>query len=146
LFNLRNLRNLWIKMASHDLTTGILLFAHGSPVEEANRGVHGLAGRIEAAGPFRYVRAAFLDGAQPDLMAGIAQAAESGLERVIVIPYFLTLGLHLRRDLPKLVAAAREKHPNFEIAVGQSLEAHPLMPSIILGRVQEVLKGKSSSD
>ena len=72
------------------------------------------------------------------------QAAEAGLERLIVIPYFLTVGLHLRRDLPKLVAAAKEKHPNFEITVGQSLEGHPLMPSIILGLAQEVLRGESA--
>jgi sirohydrochlorin ferrochelatase len=57
-----------------------------------------------------------------------------------VIPYFLTEGLHLRRDLPALVAAAKAKHPNFEIVVGQSLEGHPQMPSIILSRVQEVLE------
>jgi sirohydrochlorin ferrochelatase len=125
---------------SQDLKTGILLFAHGSPVEEANRGVHELAEKIAASGPYRYVHAAFLDGGQPDLLAGVMQAAESGLERLIIIPYFLTVGLHLRRDLPKLVAAAQEKHPNFEIAVGQSLEGHPLMPSLILGRVQEVLQ------
>jgi sirohydrochlorin ferrochelatase len=72
------------------------------------------------------------------------EAAEAGLERLIVIPYFLTVGLHLRRDLPTLLAAAREKHPNFEVVVGQSLEGHPLMPSIILGRVQEVLQGESA--
>jgi sirohydrochlorin ferrochelatase len=130
---------------SQELTTGILLFAHGSPVEEANRGVHDLAQKIEATGPYRYVRAAFLDSAQPDLLAGVMEAAEAGLERLIVIPYFLTVGLHLRRDLPKLVAAAREKHPNFEIAVGQSLEGHPLMPSIILSRAQEVLRDESAS-
>jgi sirohydrochlorin ferrochelatase len=124
------------------MMTGILLFAHGSPVEEANRGVRDLAEKIAAAGPYRYVRAAFLDGAQPDLIAGIREAAEAGLERLIVIPYFLTDGLHLRRDLPKLVAAAQEKHPTFDIAVGQSLEGHPLMPSIILGRVQEVLENR----
>lgn len=129
---------------SHDLTTGILLFAHGSPVDEANRGVRDLAEKIEAAGPYHYVRAAFLDDAQPDLVAGVMQAAEAGLERLIVIPYFLTVGLHLRRDLPKLVAAAREKYPKFEIAVGQSLEGHPLMPSLILGRVQEVLDESAS--
>ena len=121
-------------------TTGILLFAHGSPVEEANRGVHDLAEKVAAAGPYSYVRAAFLDGGQPDLLSGVTQAAEAGLERLIIIPYFLTVGLHLRRDLPKLIAAAQEKHPNFEIAVGQSLECHPLMPSIILSRVKEVLK------
>jgi sirohydrochlorin ferrochelatase len=130
---------------SHELRTGVLLFAHGSPVEEANRGVHDLAGKIAAVGPYRYVRAAFLDGAQPDLLAGVVEAAKAGLERLIVIPYFLTVGLHLRRDLPRLVAAAKEKHPNFEIAVGQSLEGHPLMPSIILGRVQEALQGESAS-
>ena len=122
------------------MKTGILLFAHGSPVEEANRGVHDLAAKIEAAGPYSYVRAAFLDSTQPDLNAGVRQAAEAGLERLIIIPFFLTVGLHLRRDLPKLVAAAHEKHPNIEITVGQSLEGHPLMPSLILSRVQEVTK------
>jgi len=126
---------------SQDLKTGILLFAHGSPVEEANRGVHDLAEKVAAAGPYSYVRAVFLDGGQPDLLTGVTQAAEAGLERLIIIPYFLTVGLHLRRDLPKLVAAAQEKRPNIEIAVGQSLECHPLMPSIILSRIQEVLRG-----
>ncbi len=130
---------------SHELTTGILLFAHGSPVEEANRGVHDLAEKIAAAGPYRYVRAAFLDGGQPDFLAGVMEAAEAGLQRLIVIPYFLTVGLHLRRDLPKLVAAAKEKYPDFEIAVGKSLEGHPLMPSIILGRVQEALQSENVS-
>jgi sirohydrochlorin ferrochelatase len=120
------------------MKTGILLFAHGSPVEEANRGVHDLAAKIEAAGPYGYVRAIFLDSTQADLNAGVKQAVEAGVERLIIIPFFLTVGLHLRRDLPKLVAAAQEKHPNIEITMGQSLEGHPLMPSMILSRVQEV--------
>jgi sirohydrochlorin ferrochelatase len=124
---------------SNNPKTGILLFAHGSPVEDANRGVHDLAEKIQSVGPYRYVRAAFLDGGNPDLLGGVINAAEAGLERLVVIPYFLTDGLHLRRDLPKLVAAAKEKYPNFEIVVGQSLEGHPLMPSIIIGRAQEVL-------
>lgn len=125
---------------SRESKTGILLFAHGSPVEDANHGVRELAGKVEAGGPYRYVRAAFLEGGQPDLVTGVREAAEAGLERLVIIPYFLTVGLHLQRDLPKLVAAAREKHPTFEITVGQSLEGHPLMPSIILARVQEVLQ------
>jgi sirohydrochlorin ferrochelatase len=128
-------------MMSHDLTIGILLFAHGSPVEEANGGVRDLAEKVEAAGPYGYVRAAFLDGGQPDLPTAVAQAAGTGLERLIIIPYFLTVGLHLRRDLPKLIATAQQKHPRLKISVGQSLEGHPSMPSLILGRVQEVIQG-----
>ena len=56
---------------SQESKTGIVLFAHGSPVEEANRGVHELAAKIEAAGPYRYVRAAFLDSTPPDLLMAV---------------------------------------------------------------------------
>jgi sirohydrochlorin ferrochelatase len=122
------------------MRTGILLFAHGSPVEEANRGVHDLAAKIAGDGPYPYVRAAFLDSTQPDLSAGVRQAAEAGIERLIIIPFFLTVGLHLRRDLPKLVTAAQQEHPNIKITVGQSLEGHSLMPSMILSRVNEVIQ------
>ena len=81
----------------------------------------------------------------PTFSPGSWKLPRPGCERLIVIPYFLTVGLHLRRDLPKLVAAAKEKYPNFEIAVGKSLEGHPLMPSIILGRVQEALQSENVS-
>lgn len=123
---------------------GILLFAHGSPVEEATRGVHDLAQSIAAAGSFPYVRAAFLDGGKPDLPGGVMEATEAGVDRLIIIPYFLTVGLHLRRDLPKLIAAARDRYPHLEITVGQSLEGHPLMPSIVLSRANEALQQKGA--
>ncbi len=117
---------------------GILVFAHGSAVDEANQSVHNLARKIQEQGPYDYVRGAFLDVAQPDLNAAVAQAAEAGVRRVIVIPYFLTEGIHLQRDLPSLIAPLRERHPGLQIEVGRSLDDHPQMPSIILGRVREV--------
>lgn len=126
-------------MTTEDKTTGIVLFAHGSSVEEANQGVHDLAAQIEALGPYCYVRAAFLELAHPDLEEAVAKALEAGVRRVIVIPYFLTMGIHLRRDLPNLVAPQKAKYPDLVIEVGQSLEGHPLMASIVLGRVQEVV-------
>ncbi len=42
-------------------------------------------------------------------------------------------------DLPSLVAPEKAKYPGLEIEVGQSLEDHPLMASIILGRVRELI-------
>ena len=122
---------------TENIQTAVILFAHGSSVEGANRGVHELAQRVEAAGPYRYVRAAFLGLAQPDLARAITEAVTSGARRIIVIPYFLTMGVHLREDLPGLVAAEKRKHPQAEIQVGKSLENHPEMASLILGRILE---------
>ncbi len=119
--------------------TGLILFAHGSTVEDANRGVHELAARVEAAGPFRYVRAAFLDCAEPTLTAAVEAAAQAGLARLVIVPYFLTTGMHLSRDLPELLAALRPKHPDLTIEVGQPLEGHPEMPSLILERARQAL-------
>ncbi len=125
-------------MSAEDKPAGIILFAHGSSVEEANRGVHDLAREVERAGPYQHVRAAFLELAQPDLSTAIREAVESGMRRVIVIPYFLTMGIHLRRDLPNLMKPEKQKYRDVEIEVAQPLEGHPLMATIILSRVREV--------
>ncbi len=132
-------------MDGRNPATAILLFAHGSSVEEANQSVHELARRVEEQGSYGYVRATFLDVAQPDLSTAIAQAVGAGLGRVIVIPYFLTMGIHLRRDLPSLIASQRRKHPQAKIEVGESLEGHPLMASIILERVQQALQASGGN-
>jgi sirohydrochlorin ferrochelatase len=120
-----------------DETTGVIIFAHGSRVEEANARVRELAGQVEQAGSLDYVRAAFLELAQPDLATAVAEAIGSGLRRLIVVPYFLTMGVHLRRDLPALVAREQERHPGVEIDVSDSLEGHPRLPSVILDRIRE---------
>jgi sirohydrochlorin ferrochelatase len=128
-----------ISMLDGDSTTGIVLFAHGSSVQEANDGVRELARQVRDAGPYAFVREAFLESAQPDLGAALAEAAQSELKRVIIIPFFLTMGIHLRRDLPRLVEVHRERYPGLEVQVGSSLEGLPEMPSILLGRVREAL-------
>ena len=125
-------------MSKKDQRTAIVLFAHGSAVEEANDGVRALAERIQAAGSYSHVQAAFLGPGRPELSEAVAKAAQAGFSRIVVLPYFLTLGIHLRRDLPKLVEAEKRKHPQVEIKVGRSLEDHPEMASLILGRIQEV--------
>jgi len=133
-------------MPTHDHRIAVVLFAHGSAVEEANQGVRDLAGRIQASGSYSCVQAAFLGPGRPDLGAAIAEAVKAGYRRIVVLPYFLTLGIHLRRDLPKLVAAERQKHPQVMIQVGRSLEDHPEMASLVLGRIQEVIEEEAKRE
>lgn len=127
-------------MTSDERTTGIILFAHGSSVQEANRGVHELAARMEREGPYPCVRAAFLELAGPSLETAVAAAADCGLRQIVIIPYFLTMGIHLQRDLPRLVEPLRKRHPGLQIEVGASLEGHPQLPGILLGLVREVVE------
>ena len=119
----------------------IILFAHGSAVEEANQGVRDLARRIQDEGAYAYVRASFLGPGKPELGPAIEEAVAAGFHRVVVVPYFLTEGRHLRSDLPRLVEVAKQKFPTLEIQVGRSLEDHPEMASLVLSRIREITEG-----
>ena len=119
---------------------GIILFAHGSRVEAANQSVEALAEKVRTDGPYPYVKAAFLELGHPDLRTCIDQAVAAGKTQIIVIPYFLTMGVHLQRDLPELIAEQHQCHPRLDISVGKPLDDHPLMTFIVLQRVQESLR------
>lgn len=119
----------------------IILFAHGSAVEAANQGVRDLAVRIQSQGAYAHVRASFLGPGQPELGPAVAEAVGAGFHRIVVIPYFLTEGKHLRLDLPRLVAAEKRKFPELEIQVGRSLEDHPEMAALVLSRIREITGG-----
>ena len=123
---------------SLDKRTAIILFAHGSAIAEANlevaRLAENLANRLGCSAGW-----GFLEIAQPNLGAAIAQAAHGGAIRVVIVPYFLTMGVHVQRDLPRLVEQQRALFPQLEILVAQPLERSPGLPDLLLDRVKEVL-------
>lgn len=116
--------------------TGYIVFAHGSSVESANDAVRAVAKELAQRGEFELVMAAFLEGGEPNLNGAARELSARGATRMLVIPYFLTLGLHLQRDLPKLIAQARLAVPGIEIEATPPLDGHPAMVDALLDRVR----------
>ncbi|HKX00552.1 MAG TPA: CbiX/SirB N-terminal domain-containing protein [Bryobacteraceae bacterium] len=119
--------------------TAIIIFGHGSSVETANDAVRNVAQSISDSGGFDLVEAAFLEQGRPDLAAAVASLVSKGATRVVVVPYFLTLGLHLQRDLPGIVDRIRLIHPGVDIRVSAPLDGHPALGEILKERVREAL-------
>ena len=118
--------------------TGFIVFAHGSRVEAANQAVRDIAARMAASGE-HIVEAAFLELGEPDLAGAAERLAARGVSRIVVIPYFLTLGTHLQRDLPRLVARAGATLRNVQIEATAPLDGHPALLDALLDRAQEAL-------
>jgi sirohydrochlorin ferrochelatase len=116
---------------------GVIVFAHGSRVESANGAVRGVAAELGKAGGFR-VEAAFLELGTPDLAGAAARLVEAGVDSITVVPYFLTLGLHMERDLPPLIDVISRTYKGLPIAVTSSLDGHPGMVEILLDRAMSV--------
>lgn len=116
--------------------TGYVIFAHGSSVESANEAVRLVAAEAAKAGNLDPCETAFLEGGRPGLSDAVAAVAARGASEVVVIPYFLTLGLHLQRDLPALVRAVERDVPGVVVRVTAPLDGHPALSAILVERAR----------
>jgi sirohydrochlorin ferrochelatase len=125
-------------MDTDNKKTGIVVFAHGSSVASANDAVRAVAADAASFGGFDVYEVAFLD-ALPNLRDAVGKLMELEVSRVLVVPYFLTLGIHLKRDLPAMVGELLKEHAGLEIRVAPPLDGHPGLSRILADRAQEAL-------
>lgn len=118
--------------------TGFIVFAHGSRVESANQAVRHVSLQM-AASARHLVEPAFLELGQPDLVGAARQLMSRGAQRIVVIPYFLTLGTHMQRDLPRLARDASRACGGIEIQITSPLDGHPGLLQALLDRASEAL-------
>jgi len=121
------------------VTQGIIVFAHGSRIESANEAVGAVAAELARQGGFPHVEAAFLELGQPDLEGAVLQLAANGATAILVIPYFLTLGMHLERDLPRIAQEISNKYKDLHITVAPPLDGHQGLVQVLLDRARSFL-------
>ncbi len=124
--------------------TGFVLFAHGSSVESANAAVRSFTARFAQAGNY-LAEPAFLEQAEPSLASAAARLLARGASRIVVIPYFLTLGIHLQRDLPRIVSEIAALHPGLTIGIAPPLDGHPALLDIALDRAAAALAPENAA-
>ncbi len=118
------------------MRTGIIVFGHGSSVETANDAVRAAAAHAATEGGWTLYETAFLDF-PPQLGEAVAKLQAAGAQEILVVPYFLTLGIHLQRDLPKLVTELADAR-QLTIRVAPPLDGHPALSRILAERAREL--------
>jgi precorrin-8X/cobalt-precorrin-8 methylmutase len=117
----------------------IILIGHGSPRKEANN--------IEAVGKLLHdaihpgcenccVKGAYLQFGDPDIMAMIKMCVEDGASRIILHPFFLSSGMHVTQDIPKMISEARGIYPGIEFIYTEPLGIHEKLIQVVMERIQ----------
>ena len=111
-----------------------MVIAHGSRAGAANdahrRAVEALDARCGPA-----VRPAFLELAGPDLQTAIDGVVAAGATSVAVLPLFLYPGRHVQEDIPALVAAAQQRHPEVPVRLLESFGARPEVADLLATQI-----------
>ena len=122
-------------------TTAVLLIAHGSRHAPANQDLILTAGRVAEGGAYPIVEAAFLELAEPDIAKAGDLCVERGASLVLMVPYFLSSGVHLVRDLTAARDALIARHPSVEFRLGPPLGPDPLLDELVARRARQLESG-----
>lgn len=118
------------------MTTGIILFAHGSRDADWCRPIEAVAAAIRMRQPHARVSCAYLELMAPDLPSAAQDLMAQGATGLRIFPLFLGVGRHAREDLPRLVEALRSQYPAMPVelmaAAGEDARLVLLLADIAL--------------
>ncbi len=119
---------------------GLILFAHGSRDSQWRKPFESMLERLQHNSN-QVSTLAFLECMEPSLADAIDTLVAQGVQKITVVPVFLAVGSHVRKDLPMLLEHARQKHPTLHI---QSSPAIGEQPEIQEAIVQFALKAATT--
>jgi len=118
--------------------TALLLIAHGSRNPEANADLHHVVEGLRQRGS-PIVVASFLELAEPGIEAGGRECIERGAGQVVLVPYFLSAGVHVQRDLTEARERLARQFPETTFLLAEPLGRHPLLLDVVADRARAAL-------
>ena len=107
------------------MTRGLVLLAHGARDPAWATPFEALAARVRASAPDALARLAYLELMAPGLDEVAEELAQAGCARIDVVPVFLGMGGHVRRDVPAQVEALRARHAGIDWRLHPALGEAP---------------------
>ncbi len=119
------------------MSAAILLIAHGSRRAEANYDLVLVAEKMRERVPGKNIEVSYLELAEPSIPQGLQACVEKGASEIRMLPYFLSAGSHVTRDLEGFKSDFLEVHPHVKCTLCPPLGLHPQMIDILLDRLNE---------
>lgn len=118
----------------------IIIVGHGSLEKEAGNiefVAANLHNMIHPECKDNCVRAAYLQFLEPDLWRAIKLSVEDGAKKIIVHPYFLSSGVHVTKNIPKIIKEVEVLYPDVEFVCTEHLGVHDKLVEVVLERINE---------
>jgi sirohydrochlorin cobaltochelatase len=110
---------------------GLILLAHGARDSAWAAPFEAVVERVRERAPETRVRLAFLELMAPRLEQAGAELAALGCMRIDVVPAFLGMGGHVRRDVPAQLDLLRQAHPGIAWTLHEALGETPRVISAL---------------
>lgn len=113
---------------------GILVVGHGSRSKEAKEVFAQITHKLgESLGV--EVEGCSMEISEPFIPETIQKMYEKGVRSIVVLPYFLYNGIHIKEDIPEILHKVKSEYTDLEISMAQPLGYHDALIDIIRERL-----------
>lgn len=111
---------------------GLIVVAHGSKLEASNDEIRLMAATLKALDTNNtWITEAFLECGHPTIPRTLMDASLKGINTLKILPYFITAGVHVKRDITAIVVQAQQEYPEMTIELLPHLGSLPNLPQFI---------------
>ncbi len=121
------------------MKTALIIVDHGSKKAESNTMLEEVA-RLFAerhGEQFADVEPAHMELAEPSIETAYDRCVAKGAKHVVLLPFFLSRGRHMQRDIPSLLNEAAAKHTHTTYAIADPLGIDDLILDLLFKRATE---------
>jgi sirohydrochlorin ferrochelatase len=121
------------------MSLGIIIVDHGSRSSESNRQLRDVVDAFVRTFDELYpiVEAAHMELAEPSIDDAFRHCVARGAEEIVVCPFFLAPGKHMREDIPRLAAEAAARYAVKRHTIAGPLGLDELIVRLLEKRIRE---------
>jgi sirohydrochlorin ferrochelatase len=118
----------------------LVALAHGSRDPRSAETIGALVDEVRATRPDLRIEKAFLELAKPSFQTVVDRLVRAGHDEIVVVPLLLTEAYHAKVDVPAVIAAATERHPDLKIRAAKVLGLENSFLEVLDVRMREALQ------
>lgn len=111
---------------------GIIILGHGTRIKKANATIRRVIGQIKRKGGPWVMEPSYLQMHGPNLHASVKRVLKTGCRTIIVVPFFLFMGNHVKRDIPREIEREAKLYKDVKFIYARNLGDDPRICDIVL--------------
>jgi sirohydrochlorin ferrochelatase len=120
-------------------TEGLLIIGHGTRESKGVAAMLDIARQTAALTRGSLVEPCFLEMASPTIAQGVGRLVAQGARRIRAVPLLLFAAGHVRRDIPRALAASQSEYPDVEIEQAAHLGCQTPIVELSARRYREAM-------
>jgi len=117
---------------------GLLVVGHGSRSDEAKKGFNEIVDIIKDKTDQYIVKGAYMEISKPFIPDVVENMVEENIKDIVVVPYFLYEGIHIKEDIPKIIEKLNNQYKDVQFRIANPLGVEPVLADILLQRVKDI--------